>query len=439
MTSSAPSSSENLHRPKGLPLTTPFFYGWVIVACVATASFLASGTTNVVISVLLKPINEETGWSRTMISSALGVGALASGLLSPASGWLADRIGGRALLSIAGALCGSLYLVVGQALTFPLFMVSYAANRAIAWSSLAGVVGQATVANWFAVRRPRALGAVGMAGALGGSAMAILAQFLLDRIGWRGVMMTYGVLTLVLVVAPSALLVRRRPEDVGLTQDGMPPAQTGAAAATRDNAARRGGPEYHWTLSQAMRTPALWLITASGSVALFGVSGVSVHQIAYFTDKGIPAEAAAGVLAVYTFSSAVAALMWGFLTEQFDERAMSVISLLFAAACVWFLTTVSTPGGAFLFGAMFGVCARGQNTLVSIVFAQYYGRTSFGAISGFAMLFQTCAAAAGPLAAAYAFDTAGTYVGEFYLLIGVFLLASFLMFLARRPIPPEAR
>ncbi|MCX6020802.1 MAG: MFS transporter [Chloroflexi bacterium] len=91
------------------PIATPFFYGWVIVACVAAAAFLSSGTTNVVISVLLKPMTEETGWSRTMISSALGVGAVASGLLSPFAGSLADRFGGRVLISVSGVLYGLLY------------------------------------------------------------------------------------------------------------------------------------------------------------------------------------------------------------------------------------------------------------------------------------------------------------------------------------------
>ncbi|MCX6020803.1 MAG: MFS transporter [Chloroflexi bacterium] len=301
---------------------------------------------------------------------------------------------------------------------------------------MAGVAGQAAVGSWFVARRPRALGTVGMIGALGGSAMAVLAQFMLDQIGWRGVMMIYGGLTLLLVVGPSALLLRRSPEDVGLRPDGFTLEQAAAAAKARGNRTGRTGEEYNWTLRQAIRTPALWLITASGSVALFGITGVSVHQIAYFTDRGIPTSAAAAVLTVYTFSSAISSFIWGFLTERFDERIMSVGALATSAACVWFLTTIDTVAGALVFAGLFGACARGQNTLVGIVFSQYYGRGSFGAISGFATPFQTFAAAIGPIVAAMAFDATGSYIGVFTLLIGVFALASFLMFLARRPTPP---
>ncbi len=428
-----------LPNPKGPPVSTPFFYGWIIVACVAMAGFLSSGTTNVVASVLLKPMAEETGWSRTMISSALGVGAIAAGVLSPLAGLLVDRFGGRMLVPIGGVISGVLYILTGQATIFSLFLVSFAANRAVAWAIMSGVAAQATVTSWFRARRPRALGMVGMVTALGGSAMAVVAQFLLEHLGWRGVMTVYGGLTLLFVVGPSALLIRSRPEDVGLTPDGFLPEQAAMVGTGRDKRRERKGEEYSWSLSQAIHTPAMWLITASGSVALFGVTGVSVHQVAYLTDQGIPAGVAASVLVVYTFSSAISSFVWGLLTERFDERSMSVGALATAAIAIWFLTTVNTVPEAFIFAAVFGMCARGQNTLVSIVFAQYFGRGSFGAISGLSTLFQTFAAAVGLIVAALAFDAAGTYLGVFYALIGVFALASFLMFLARRPVPPISR
>jgi hypothetical protein len=52
------------------------------------------------------------------------------------------------------------------------------------------------------------------------------------------------------------------------------------------------------------------------------------------------------------------------------------------------------------------------------------------------MPFQTIAAAVGPVVAAQAFDSTGSYVGVFTFFIGVFAFASFCMFLARRPTLP---
>ena len=428
--------SESKQPLDRLPFTPPFFYGWVIVACAIVNQFLGSGTSNVVLSVLLKPIEDETGWTRTMIAASVSVGALGSGLLSPFAGRLADRFGGRVLMSAGGAICGSLYIAVAHATAFPLFILGHAANRAIASATMSGVVSQATVTKWFDARRPRVLGMVGTAGALGASAMGIAAQTLMVQIGWRGVMTINGLLTLALVVLPCAIFIRRRPEDVGLLPDGAttaerPPVQTQGRQLRR-------GTEYPWTLSQALHTRSYWLVICSSAMAMFGVTGISTNQIAYFTDQGIDPAVAASALVVYTFSSAIASLIWGFLTERFEERSISVLGFLLGAGCVAFLTTVDSGVKAYVFVAIFGLCARGQMTLVTIVFAQYYGRQHFGAIYGLAAMFQTLASAIGPVAAALTFDMTGSYLGAFRLLVGLFLVAAFVMFLAKKPTPPPA-
>ncbi len=222
--------SSSPHKPDRQPIATPFFYGWVVVACASMAAFLASGTSNVVMSVMLKPITEETGWSRTAISTTLATGALLGGLGSPMAGRLVDRYGARLLMAPGGFIAGVLYLLIAQATVFPMFFITHVANRAISTASIAGIVGQAAVANWFFFRRPRAMGIVAMTGSLGASVMAIVAQFLLEHATWRAVMLTYGVLMLVCVVGPNAWLMRRRPEDLGLALDGFAVVRAAGAA-----------------------------------------------------------------------------------------------------------------------------------------------------------------------------------------------------------------
>jgi len=87
----------------------PFFYGWLIVAITMVAGFLAAGVSNITMAVVLKPISEDLGWSRTLTAAAITLGACLGGLLSPLFGPIADRLGPRLLLPAGGALVGLLF------------------------------------------------------------------------------------------------------------------------------------------------------------------------------------------------------------------------------------------------------------------------------------------------------------------------------------------
>ena len=90
----------------------PFFYGWIIVAITMVAGILAAGVSNITMAVVLKPISDDLGWSRSFTAAAITMGALLGGSLSPVFGPLADRLGPRFLLPLGGALVGLLAIGV---------------------------------------------------------------------------------------------------------------------------------------------------------------------------------------------------------------------------------------------------------------------------------------------------------------------------------------
>ncbi|MCX6023916.1 MAG: MFS transporter [Chloroflexi bacterium] len=422
------------------PLRLPFFYGWVIVANAVLSGFLASGMTNLVMGVLLKPMTEDLGWTRTMAGWAISAGTVVGGVSAPFIGKMADRYGARMLVPPAAAIVAVMFLAISQVSSYPLFMAAYIPGRAIAVTVLVGVVPLTAVANWFSFRRPRAMGIVQMALALGGSVMALLAQYLVETAGWRTVPVVFAVLTLIFVVVPGAVLLRRQPEDLGMRPDGFSEAQVAEMMA---KASKKKGDaavsDHSWTLAEAMRTPALWLIVFSFGIATFANGSIGFHQVAYYTDQGLAPAVAAGALSVYAFSGAVANVLWGFLTERFSERLLNVAALILSAACVWWLTTISTPLPAYIFSILFGLFARGESSLINIILAAYFGRKHFGSISGFTVPFQMAGIGIGPLAAAITYDATGSYIGVFYVFIGTYLFSAFLMFLARRPKLPAIR
>ena len=412
-----------------LPFRPPFYYGWVILGMTMVGAFLGSGSSQLFMGIMLKPISEDLGWTRTMTAGAITAGTLMGGALSPPVGYLADRYGPRLLMPLGAALVSLAFFALAGLSTLWQFYVAYVVARAVSTVCLGGVVSLTTAANWFYQKRGRALGMVSMALPLGGSLLALLGQYIINDAGWRTVFLVFGVLMAVVVIGPAALLMRRRPEDVGLTPDGSDPDPPG-------NAKPQAG-EFSFTLPEALRTPTLWLLIASELVGITANGAVGFHQVAYYTDIGIAAASAAAALSVYGMAGAFSSGLWGFLTERFSVRLLAAGVAVMAAVASGLLLTVQNEAMAIGISALYGLAARGEGPLINMIIARYYGRDSFGAISGFVTPFLMIGLGLGPLIGSLAFDRAGTYRGAFTVFIFLYLLTAVFLFLAFPPRLPK--
>ena len=102
------------HFPADVGMTTNrkvsqrprLYYGWVVVGVVALVGFAQSADTLPVLSVFLKPITEDFGWSRSVFTGAITIGTFLGGLLALGVGPFLDRFGGRWSLVVAFAILG---------------------------------------------------------------------------------------------------------------------------------------------------------------------------------------------------------------------------------------------------------------------------------------------------------------------------------------------
>jgi MFS family permease len=411
----------------------PFFYGWIIVAISMIAGFFSAGVSNITMAVVLKPISDDLGWSRALTAAAVTMGAILGGALSPLFGPLADRLGPRLLLPAGGALVGLLAIGVSLSSQPWQFYATFIPARALTEFLLCGIVPFTAIANWFYLKRPRAMGLVAMSVPLGSSALSLVYQFFVAHYGWRSAFLALGVSLWALVVLPGAIFLRRQPEDLGLTPDGLSQATPDGHRRTRAENRQETVLEPSWTRSDAMRTRALWLLVASTFLASLGTGGIAFHTVAYFTDIGIVPAAAAGALSVMALSGAMGNGLWGALAERLQPRRLNVGTMLISAGAVSLLTQVRDPFAAYAFAVLFGLSARGAAVLTQILLARYFGRRSYGAITSILEPFHKGGLGLGALIAGMAFDLTGSYQSIFILFLGNYVLAAVLIGLARRP------
>jgi MFS family permease len=412
-------------------LGTKLYYGWYVIGVTMMGGFLAAGVSQLFMGVMLKPMTEDLGWSRTETAGAITLGTFAAGGLSPIVGWLVDRHGPRLLAPIGASIIVCAYIALANLSEIWHFYIAYFVGRGVAASTIGGVVSMTIAANWFRRKRGRALGLTAMAVPLGGAVLALLGQLIIELSGWRAVFATFGVLLAVLYIGPALLIIRRRPEDIGLLPDG----ETAAEASEADKRERK--PERSWTLKEATRTRALWLLIVGLTIGTLANSAVGFHQVAYYTDQGLSPAVAATLLSVYAFSGAFANGIWGWMVERFSERGLVVTATALCAFGVLFLLTVDTLPEAIVFAIIFGMAGRGESSLIMMMLAQYYGRDSYGTISGFITPFQMVGLGLGPLLGSISYDAAGSYSGAFVALSGAYMVAAVFLFLARRPVAKD--
>ena len=405
------------------------YYGWWVAAVASGIEFANAATAIGVLTVFVVPMSEEFGWNRTEIAGATSLGAVLGAALAPVSGRLVDLFGARLILVVGGlvVVLGCLYLSTAQSLTG--FYVAFTMIR-IADQGLIKIGASVTAGKWFLRYRGRAVGLVFFGGSAGIIVMAPVVQMIITYWDWRvawivlaGVMGCAGVI-------PCALIVRRQPEDVGLTIDGVSSQEQHHGT---DEALGLQGSEPQTPLRQVVRTPAFWLILAALFLSSTTTAGIGLHLVPHLTHQGLTPAAAVGAVSLMSISGAASALASGIVAERISAKLMLVSLNILGAVSMWVLTLADTLPEAYLFAVIQGLVGSGVNTLAPIMWANYYGRKTLGSIFGVSRAAQVVGFAVGPLGSAAVFDHTGTYRAAFLTLVLVALAASLLMATAKRP------
>ena len=403
----------------------PFYYGWIIVG-VAFVTMAICVNARTAFSLLFPPILDEFGWERGVTAGAFSFGFIVSGVLSPLLGRLMDQYGPRIVIEI-GVVATASGLLLATFAGEPWHVYVTLGMLVGAGSTFTGYTGQALLLpNWFVRRRALAM-SIAFAGVGFGSIVILPAlQTFVERHGWRAGCTLLGLLALLLLV-PLNLLLRRRPEDIGLAPDGD--ADTPAAAqARRVNVVDVAWAAVDWTLARALRTARFWWIAAAYFAALFAWYAVQVHQTKYLVETGFSAQQAAWALGAVSLAGVPGQIALGWLSDRIGREIVWAIGNLgFCITYVALLVLPAYPGIPVLYAMVLaqGVLGYGLTSVIGAIPAEIFEGRHYGPIFGTLMLSALAGGAAGPWFMGFVHDQTGSYAPAFWAAIGCSMLSAF--------------
>jgi MFS transporter, OFA family, oxalate/formate antiporter len=411
--------------PRLLSARLPFYYGWIVLACLCCAGFARQGPAVATLSIFVEPLTREFGWSRTALSGAVSLGGILAALSSPLIGPALDRHGARLALCLAVLVTGISMMLLSLTQSLLMFYLLFCIAR-MNWAGAFDLGIYSGVNSWFVARRAFATSIATVAQMAGLVAMPLIAQLAMRQHGWRGSWLAIGITTLLIGLLPVWVLMVRRPEDLGLVPDRQ-------AAASLSDAAAPATTEASFSRREAVGTAAFWLLLLYTILVYPVQAGVSLHQAAHLIERGVEPTIAATIVSTFSLMSAVASLACGVLPRALPIRYPLALTGGFLAAGTLAMLGISSTGQGYFAGGLFGLGIGGVLTLLPIAWADYFGRANFAAIRGLALSAQVLAQASGPLISGALHDWTGSYDRslQFFTLLSCLSIAAALT--ARRP------
>lgn len=418
----------------------PFaFYGWYIVGVALVAQFVAVGTQTYASTVFLKPMTLDLGWTRSEFSAVQTVSTVVMGIVGFAIGAMIDRRGPRPLMLVGGVICGGALVATSQVHELWQFYLARGVAQTVGNALLGNLVVNVTISKWFIARRGMAVAIASSGVSLGGVLMTPIVSHVVGAWGWRDAWIALGVMVWVLII-PSAMIMRRAPEDFGLHPDGLEPEAAAALSATKKKLSSVS--EIQWTRPEAIRTATIWLIILAYGIANIGIGALLLHLVPFLTDHGWSRSEAAWLYSVTAWVALVSKPMWGVLMDRVHPRYLSAFGFVVSAIGVLAILGAVHVGSSLAVAAamaLWGLGIGGTIPLQETVWANYFGRTHLGRIRSVAMPFSIIFGAGGPLLAGGLYDRSGSYTLAFSLFAMFWVIGFFLILLARPPRHPSTR
>lgn len=405
------------------------FWGWYVVAG-AFIVFAINYGARYCFGVFLRPMCEDLGWSRSVVSVAASLAILFYGIGGIYAGRLLDRFAPRWIIT-AGALSAALGFILTRFVSSPLqFYLAYGILFGLGSSCLGVVVCNSSVGKWFVRKRGIAMAISTNGVGIGILILTPLAGVIVKNFDWQTGFTMLGITLFVFCTAVSQFLMgRTHPEDYGLLPDGD--TKTPIIAAPPPDGRK---PLSRPVTRLLLKDSRFWIIACCFNLAVTVELCAFIHQIAYAEGHGIDPIAAASSMGIVSVASIVGRFFYGWLCDRIgDVKFVACLGFLIMAAGMGIIMFAKTLGLFYLYALVFGFGWGSTGVMIPILIVDRFGRevlgTAYGLVTFFAVGLGGCV---GPIFGGLIYDTFGSYFYAWLTNMICLIAVTFLMLLLKK-------
>jgi MFS family permease len=386
---------------------------------------------NVIFPAMIKAF----GWARGDAAIAHSIRGLLVGFLAPVAALLINRYGSRLTI-----LTGFTITCIG------LLLLSTVISQLWQWIVLWGIVMsfgsafsgyvavQTNIAFWFNKYRAMAMGIALTGGSVGGFIAQPLFTWLIGKTNsWQTGWMAAGLFTVSALLA--SLFLKNKPSDFGQYADGIE--SNNASGETKKILTYRTSDI--WTVREAVKTPAFWLLAAISIGVSMPIYLVLVHGVLHITDHGYTSMQAATSLGILAIAGGIARFPMGWLADRVEPRwifAATFMGLFLALLGLWKIPSIQI---LYISSALYGFCYGAGLVCLPAIVANYFSPGAFASMNGALMPISIIFAAMVPAGGGYIADIYKSYDLAYIAVLAFIVIAFFCSLLASPPTKNSAR
>ena len=422
-------------RSTPMPRTRRIFPGYPVAAVATVAMFAtAPGQTFIVAQLNTDEIRSQFGISQGGFNATYTIATVLAALPLVITGAMVDRLGPRRMLAIVASAFAMGCLVMSAAQGLATLFLGFFCLRFLGQGSLS-LVASHSVAMWF----HRRLGTVsGVKTVLQFGLWAFLPQLtlvLFHHLGWRWTYAVFAGAIVVLVVPAALLFVQDRPEQLGLRTDNDPPdAPHGPRTAT----AAPPQAEPGFTLAEARRTGAYWILASTSVLPAFIGTAILFDMIPIAAERGLTPAAAAAAVSAWSLTMAVVAIPAGIITDRANPAVLITLAMLIAAAATVGITLAASAPHIAVAMVVYGLGMSISSACAAATVARYFGRLHHGRIRSSLTRLAVIGTGFGPLTTGLCYEATGSYTPVLWVFAGLTLAAALVTSTLRPPAQPPA-